>query len=157
MYDATVTSAKSHFLGVPQERIAVTGVVTLKTSSPTFHQRSASQSCRAGQNDSPVSTPNQALLHWFVVFLLVHSSHTTSRTTSCPSPPPPPHSTQTPAKLLPAASMLRLPSMLPYLNIPHITLMNTNVPPYTYSSQYVQLPTTNPNNYSAPYHQHLYF
>ena len=40
-------------------------------------------------------------------------------------------------------------------HLPHMSQMNTSVPPSNVSSQYVQLPTTNPCNYSAPCHQHL--
>ena len=39
-------------------------------------------------------------------------------------------------------------------HLPHMLQMNTSVPPKL-SSQCVQLPTTNPCNYPAPYHQHL--
>ena len=40
-------------------------------------------------------------------------------------------------------------------HLPHMSLMNTSVPPSKFPSQHVQLPSTNPCNYSAPYHQHL--
>ena len=59
-----------------------------------FLQQSTSRSFRAGKNDNLVSTPNQALLQWLLVILLVPSSFTTPGTTSWP--------TQTPAKFLSA-------------------------------------------------------